>query len=76
LTLDIFTSSVLYDARAPVVVFVPGDREDLLPSSTLAKEQGVVFVVVNVRQGVLGFLSHALLSGSERRLENLIEIYG
>ena len=63
LTLDIFTSSVLYDARAPVVVFVPGDAEDLVPNSTLAKNQGVVFVVVNVRQGALGFLSHALLSG-------------
>jgi carboxylesterase type B len=62
---------VLYDARAPVVVFVPGDREDLLPSSALAKEQAVVFVVVNVRQGVLGFLSHALLSGKVNRLSSL-----
>jgi carboxylesterase type B len=63
LTLDIFTSSVLYEAGAPVVVFVPGDAEDLVPDSALAERQGVVFVVVNVRQGALGFLSHALLSG-------------
>jgi len=63
LTLDIFTSSVLYETRAPVVLFVPGDAEELMPTAALANQQGVVFVVVNVRQGALGFLSHALLSG-------------
>jgi carboxylesterase type B len=63
LTLDIYTSSVLYDTRAPVVIYVPGDAEELMPSAALASQQAVVFVVVNVRQGALGFLSHALLSG-------------
>jgi carboxylesterase type B len=65
LTLDIYTSSVLYDTLAPVVIYVPGDAEELMPSAALASQQGVVFVVVNVRQGALGFLSHALLSGRE-----------
>ena len=65
MTLDVFTSSVLYDTRAPVVIYVPGDAEELMPSAALASQQGVVFVVVNVRQGALGFLSHALLSGRE-----------
>lgn len=66
LTLDIATSSVVYDSPAPVVVYVGGDDDKLVPSSELAKRQGVVFVTVSVRQGVLGYLSHNLLSESEK----------
>ena len=66
LTLDIATSSVVYDNPAPVVVYIAGDNEKLVPSSELANRQGVVFVTVSVRQGVLGYLSHNLLSESEK----------
>ena len=64
LTLDVATSSVVYDNPMPVVVYLPGDDETLRPSTALAVSQGVVWVTVNVRQGVLGFLSHTLLSES------------
>ena len=66
LTLDVATSSVVYDNPMPVVVYLPGDDETLRPSTALAVSQGVVWVTVNVRQGVLGFLSHTLLSEEEQ----------
>jgi len=66
LTLDIATSSVVYDNPAPVVVYIAGDNDKLVPSSELAYNHGVVFVTVSVRQGVLGYLSHSLVSDSEK----------
>ena len=66
LTLDVATSSVVYNNPMPVAVYLPGDDETLRPSTALAYSQGVVWVTVNVRQGVLGFLSHSLLSGDEQ----------
>ena len=63
LLLDIYTPTVMYDAQQPVIVYLPGDDMDTLPTSQLAKDMGVVYVVVHVRQGVLGFLSHTALSG-------------
>ena len=53
----------MYKDAKPVVVYLAGNEEKLMPDSALAKKNGVVFVVVNVRQGVLGFLSHSVLSG-------------
>ena len=61
--MDVFTSSVVYSTANPVVVYLAGDDQTLMPNSDLAYQQSVVFVVVNVRQGVLGFLSHSSLSG-------------
>ena len=58
-----FTSSVMYKDAKPVIVYVAGNNAEIMPDSELAKQNGVVFVVVNVRQGVLGFLSHSVLSG-------------
>jgi carboxylesterase type B len=66
LTLDIATSSVVYDNPAPVVVYIGGDNDKLVPSAELANKKGVVFVTVSVRQGILGYLSHKLLSESEK----------
>ena len=66
LTLDVATSSVVYNNPMPVAVYLPGDDDTLRPSTALAYSQGVVWVTVNVRQGVLGFLSHSLLSGKEQ----------
>ena len=66
LTLDIATSSVVYSSPLPVVVYLPGDDDTLRPTSALAYSQGVVWVTVNVRQGVLGFMAHELLSGDEQ----------
>ena len=66
LTLDVFTPSVVF-ARLPVVVYLAAglDTVDpaLLPNAQTAAANGVVFVVVNVRQGALGFLSHDVISG-------------
>jgi len=62
LYLDVFTPSVMYSAALPVIVYLPGDNAALTPSSELAQAHGVVFVTVNVRQGLLGFLSHTTLS--------------
>lgn len=66
LTLDIATSSVVYDNPAPVVVYIAGDNDKLVPSSELAYNHGVVFVTVSVRQGILGYLSHKMVSDSEK----------
>lgn len=60
LLLDIDTPSLEYTAKLPVVVYLPGGSE-IRPSSLLAKEQNTVFVTINIRQGILGFLSHPLL---------------
>ena len=63
LTLDIYTSSVVYSNLRPVVVYIDGDdlsqeeEEKLQPSASLAQNQSMVFVSVNYRRGVLGFLS-------------------
>ena len=65
LTLDIATSSVVYDYPQPVVAYIGGDDNKLAPSSELAYKQGVVFVNIQVRQGILGFLSHSALSETE-----------
>jgi carboxylesterase type B len=68
LTLDIFTSSVIYSDLKPVVVYVDGDdlsqeeAEALQPSAKLAQTQNTVFVSVNYRSGILGFLSLKSLS--------------
>ena len=69
LTLDIFTSSVIYSDLKPVVVYVDGDddlspdeAEALQPSAKLAQSQNTVFVSVNYRSGILGFLSLKSLS--------------
>merc|ERR1719458_2194074 len=66
LTLDVATSSVVYNNPMPVAVYLAGDDETLRPTTALAYSQEVVWVTVNVRQGVLGFLSHSLLSGDEQ----------
>ena len=65
LVLNIATSSVVYSQPGPVVVLV-SDETELEPSSSLAAEHGVVLVSVQVRQGVLGFLSHPALSSTEK----------
>ncbi len=65
MNLDIYTPTIMYNAAQPVVVYIPGDDLDTLPTSELAREMGVVFVVVHVRQGILGFLSHSSLSGTQ-----------
>jgi len=62
LTLDIATSSVVYNDLRPVVLFIPGDDPNLVPSSKLAKDTNTVWVTVSVRQGVLGFLRHDEIS--------------
>lgn len=68
LTLDIFTSSVVYDQLMPVVVYVDGDElneertKEIRPTAELAKKHGVVFINVNYRLGVFGFLSLNSLS--------------
>ena len=66
LKLDIATSSVVYDYPAPVVAYIGGDQPSLAPSADLAYSQGVVFVSIQVRQGILGYLSHTALSKSEK----------
>ena len=69
LTLDIYTSSVVYYDLKPVVVYIDGDdlsqeaEEALQPSASLAQKQNMVFVKVNYRRGVLGFLSLSSLAG-------------
>ena len=65
LVLNIATSSVVYSAPGPVVVLVSDDA-GLEPSSSLAEEHGVVMVRVQVRQGLLGYLSHPALSNTEK----------
>ena len=69
LTLDIFTSTVVYNQLMPVVVYVDGGDDldsaseaKIQPSSALAKNHSVVFVSVNYRRGVFGFLSLNSLS--------------
>eukprot|EP00093_Oithona_nana_P003152 03152.XXX_10690_3064_1 [CDS] Oithona nana genome sequencing. len=68
LTLDIYTSSVVYADLKPVVVYIDGDdlsqdeEEALQPSASLAYNQSMVFVKVNYRRGVLGFLSLSSLA--------------
>lgn len=63
LTLDIFTSNVVYNELMPVVVYIGGEdlyedmEAELKPDSALAKKHGVVFVDVNFRHGPLGFTS-------------------
>jgi carboxylesterase type B len=55
LTLDIYTSSVVYDDLKPVVVYIDGDdlsqdeELELQPSASLAKNHSTVFVSVNYR---------------------------
>lgn len=65
LTVDIATSSVVYSSPAPVVAYIGGDDPSLAPASDLAYVHGVVFVNIQVRQGILGYLSHPLLSNAE-----------
>ena len=68
LTLDIYTSSVVYSDLKPVVVYIDGDdlsqeeEAELQPSASLASKTNTVFVSVNYRRGVLGFLSLQSLS--------------
>jgi len=68
LTLDIYTSSVVYTDLKPVVVYIDGDdlsqdvEAGLQPSASLASKTNTVFVSVNYRRGVLGFLSLKSLS--------------
>ncbi|TRY73621.1 hypothetical protein TCAL_09914 [Tigriopus californicus] len=63
LTLDIFTSNVVYNELMPVVVYIGGEdlyadiEAELKPNSALAKKHGVVFIDVNFRHGALGFTS-------------------
>jgi len=69
LTLDVFTSSVIYDELKPVVVYISGDHpedDDASPTSELAAEHDVVFVSVNYRRGALGFLATDSLATSVR----------
>jgi carboxylesterase type B len=67
LTVDVFTPSVVYSSSLPVVVYLAGDDTEVVPSARLAADHSVVFVVVNVRQGALGFLSHNVVSGESGR---------
>eukprot|EP00096_Caligus_rogercresseyi_P002661 TRINITY_DN1488_c0_g1_i4.p1 TRINITY_DN1488_c0_g1~~TRINITY_DN1488_c0_g1_i4.p1 ORF type:complete len:803 (-),score=252.21 TRINITY_DN1488_c0_g1_i4:2011-4419(-) len=64
LSLNIYTTSVVYEEFMPVVVYIAGDdvNTTIGPSTELSKEKGVVFVEVNYRLGSLGFLSNDVLS--------------
>ena len=68
LTLDIYTSSVVYSQLRNVVVYIDGDdlsqenEAELQPSASLASKTNTVFVSVSYRRGVLGFLSLKSLS--------------
>ena len=66
LVLDVATSSVVYSDPMPVVVYLPGDDDSLRPTTALAYSQGVVWVTVSVRQGVLGFLSTPALAEGQQ----------
>ena len=61
LSLNIFTSNVVYDELQPVVVFIGGsdlkEDQEVRPTSSAAKKHKVVFVDVSYRLGALGFLS-------------------
>ena len=61
----IATTSVVYSRPSPVVVVVT-DEVGPEPSTILASQHGVVIVSVEVRQGVLGYLSHPALSRTEK----------
>ncbi len=80
LTLDIYTSSVTYNDLMPVVVYIDGDdlseeeEARLQPSASLAYNHSTVFVSVNYRRGVLGFLS--LNSLSQRSVTKASGNYG
>lgn len=65
LVLHIATTSVVYSRPSPVVVVVT-DEVGPEPSTVLAYQHGVVMVSVEVRQGVLGYLSHPALSRTEK----------
>lgn len=66
--MDVYTASVVYNDLKPVIVYVDGDdlsqeeEEKLQPSASLASKTDTVFVSVNYRRGVLGFLSLQSLS--------------
>ena len=66
LVLDIATSSVIYNQPAPVVAYIGGDDAEMAPTSEQAYKHGVVFVNIQVRQGILGYLSHSSLSSTEK----------
>ena len=61
---------MVYHDLKPVVVYIDGDdlsqeeENELQPSAELASKSGTVFVSVNYRRGVLGFLSLKSLSGN------------
>ena len=61
LSLDIYTSNVVYEELQPVVVFIGGsdlkEDDEVRPTSSAAKKHKVVFVDVSYRLGALGFLS-------------------
>ena len=61
LSLDIYTSNVVYEELQPVVVFIGGsdlkEDQEVRPTSSAAKKHKVVFVDVGYRLGALGFLS-------------------
>ena len=65
LVLNIATSSVVYSRPGPVVVLLTDEAGPEL-STALASQHGVVMVSVEVRQGVLGYLSHPALSRTEK----------
>ncbi|XP_068081791.1 neurotactin-like [Anabrus simplex] len=70
LTLDVYTPRIGYHSPLPVVVLIGaetllgGSPGDLVPSGKLAKEHEVVFVRLNFRMGVFGFLASDVLSQS------------
>lgn len=72
LYLDVFTPRATYNDPMPVVVYFAGDSfqgHDAVdvqwrPSARLAREKGVVFVVVYYRMNAFGFLALELLTKS------------
>ncbi|XP_048525216.1 neurotactin [Dendroctonus ponderosae] len=71
LTLDIVTPAVKYDNPLPVIVLIGADSFNggspgkMRPSARYARSRDVVFVRPNFRLGVLGFLSHDILSKAD-----------
>ncbi|XP_023242291.1 neurotactin-like [Centruroides sculpturatus] len=74
LYLDVITPEPSRAKQKPVVVYIPGSsllgytEEDIdwRPHPRLAKEKDVVFVILNYRTNIFGFLTLDLLSAQER----------
>ncbi|CAG0879954.1 unnamed protein product [Darwinula stevensoni] len=82
LTVDVYTPVVAYEKALPVVVLVRGEtfnggmQGDLVPSVGLARRRNVVFVVVNYRLNVMGFLALRELSQGSPGVSGVSGNYG